>query len=123
MSADDSAATVEQDIARRNGEGIRPETDSIHARDKGVGDTAPPGSEKDPTTDEQEGPSSLERAEELADQIGARIGFIASVVGRQVIRLAALTREAAEDFWAEAQDIRHGKQDEPPADEPEVPAS
>jgi hypothetical protein len=49
---------------------------------------------------------ATERAEELLDALGARLGrFVASARPR-VQMLAALAREEAEDIWAEAQHLR-----------------
>jgi hypothetical protein len=43
---------------------------------------------------------AVQRAEELVDAWGQKIGNFAA-------RLLARTREEAEDIWAEAQSIRH----------------
>jgi hypothetical protein len=48
----------------------------------------------------------MQRAEELADQIGERVGHYASVIGHKLMQWAARIREEAEDIWAEAQSIR-----------------
>lgn len=66
---------------------------------------------------QDEGPSSLDRAEQLADRLGAAVGVIASVVGRKLIHFAAHAKETLADCWAEAQSIRRGETDktEPPA--------
>jgi hypothetical protein len=107
-----AASSTEADAARRNGEpspvdaAASPEANGTPAPGTAAespGDNAPP-----------EDASSLERAEALADHFGSQVGIIASVIGRTFIRWAALTREAVEDCWAEAQDIRRGKKDEPP---------
>lgn len=52
--------------------------------------------------------SATERADELLEIFGQRLGrlLIASAHGAR--RLAALAREEAEDMWAEAQGIAHG---------------
>jgi hypothetical protein len=78
------------------------------------------------TTDhvpDDEGPSSLERAEQLADRIGAAVGIAAAFLGRKFIQIAARTREVMADCWAEAQDLRHGKKSEPPSDHNSQPPS
>jgi hypothetical protein len=62
-----------------------------------------------------EGPSSLERAAKMADRVGVQVGVLASVVGQKLIRFAAWSREYVEDMWAEAQNIRRGEKNEPPA--------
>jgi hypothetical protein len=54
---------------------------------------------------------AMQRAEELVDQIGERIGHYATVFGHGLLRFAARAREEAEDIWAEAQNIRRGQQD------------
>jgi hypothetical protein len=50
----------------------------------------------------------VQRAEEIVDQLGARIGHYATVLGHGLLRLAARAREEAEDIWAEAQNVRRG---------------
>ncbi len=54
-----------------------------------------------------------ERVEKLADVIGQRLGHFAAFVSLQVRKAAARVREEAEDFWAEAQSIRHGNNRKP----------
>jgi hypothetical protein len=49
---------------------------------------------------------AMDRAEELVDGAARRVGPLASLVGLQVLRVAALAREAVEDIWAEAQCLR-----------------
>jgi len=48
----------------------------------------------------------IERAEELVDGVGRRVGPVAALVGLRLLRVAALAREVAEDIWAEAQSAR-----------------
>ena len=56
--------------------------------------------------DEKPARPAMERAEELVDRVGRRVGPLASLVGLRLLRVAALAREAAEDIWAEAQSAR-----------------
>ncbi|CAA9546018.1 MAG: hypothetical protein AVDCRST_MAG49-1343 [uncultured Thermomicrobiales bacterium] len=56
--------------------------------------------------DERPARPSMERAEELVDGMGRRVGPFASLVGLRLLQVAALAREAAEDIWAEAQSAR-----------------
>ncbi len=56
--------------------------------------------------DGQSVPPAMERAEELVDRAGQRVGPLASIIGLRVLRVAALAREAVEDIWAEAQSAR-----------------
>ncbi|HEU4563838.1 MAG TPA: hypothetical protein VFS05_04275 [Gemmatimonadaceae bacterium] len=51
-------------------------------------------------------PSATERAEEILDGLGVRIGEFISGARPRLQRLAALAREEAEDIWAEAQQLR-----------------
>lgn len=51
--------------------------------------------------------AATERAERLLDDMGERIGGLASISGPMIQRFVALAREEAEDIWAEAQHIRH----------------
>lgn len=55
--------------------------------------------------DERPDRVATERAEELVDRIGQRVGYVASLAGLRLRRMAALAREEAEDIWAEAQSI------------------
>jgi hypothetical protein len=55
---------------------------------------------------EESGKQTKERAEELVDQLGQRIGHFAALSGLQIQRVAARAREEVEDMWAEAQNIR-----------------
>jgi hypothetical protein len=50
----------------------------------------------------------MQRAEEVVDHLGERIGHYATVLGHGFLWLAARAREEAEDIWAEAQNIRRG---------------
>jgi hypothetical protein len=50
--------------------------------------------------------ATMQRAEEMVDRIGERIGHYATVIGHEILRLGARAREEAEDIWAEAQHIR-----------------
>jgi len=50
----------------------------------------------------------MQRAEELVDQLAARVAEFTSSFGRKVLRLSARAREEADDIWAEAQNIRRG---------------
>ncbi len=58
------------------------------------------------TRDEKLARPVIERAEELVDGVGQRVGPFASLVGLRLLQVAALAREAAEDIWAEAQSAR-----------------
>jgi hypothetical protein len=49
---------------------------------------------------------AMQRAEEMVDRMGEKIGHYASEFGHTVLRWFARAREEAEDIWAEAQAIR-----------------
>jgi hypothetical protein len=53
--------------------------------------------------------SGLDRAEAVVDSIAAKLSTTASTWGRQLLRLGSRARESLQDFWAEVQDVRHGK--------------
>jgi hypothetical protein len=60
-----------------------------------------------------------ERAEEIIDRLGHRIGYFSVLAGHQVRKFAARVREEAEDIWAEAQTRhQHTPPSQPPPDEP-----
>ena len=50
------------------------------------------------------------RAEEMVDRWSNNVSNFTSVWGRRLYRAAARVREEVQDFWAEAQSIRHGDQ-------------
>ena len=54
--------------------------------------------------------AALERAEAMVNRLGARIAPLATWLGSRLLTFSSHAREAFEDFWAEAQDIRKGKQ-------------
>jgi hypothetical protein len=56
--------------------------------------------------DEHRDRPATERAEELADRMGQRLGYVTTLVGLRIRKTAARAREEAEDMWAEAQGIR-----------------
>jgi pyruvate/2-oxoglutarate dehydrogenase complex dihydrolipoamide acyltransferase (E2) component len=64
-----------------------------------------------------------ERAEELVNRAGSAAGFLASLIGRHVAKVAAYTREEFADMWAEAQHLReqegftHKPEDQEPRSE------
>jgi hypothetical protein len=57
-----------------------------------------------------------ERAEEVVDRAGERVGQLATQLGFRLRQALARAREEAEDMWAEAQSLRHnGRSHAPPA--------
>lgn len=56
--------------------------------------------------DERSDRPATERAEEVVDRVAESIGGFAAQAGLRIRKIAALTREGAEDMWAEAQSIR-----------------
>lgn len=52
--------------------------------------------------------ATTERAEELVDRLGQRLGQWATVNGRYTKRAVARLREDVEDLWVEAREIRAG---------------
>ncbi len=57
-------------------------------------------------TAETAGRTATDRAEEVLDQLGQRVGMFTIVAGMQLQRFAARAREEAEDIWAEARQLR-----------------
>ena len=49
---------------------------------------------------------ATQRAEEIVDALGQRVGALTSAAGFALLKFAARAREEAEDIWAEAQSIR-----------------
>ncbi len=52
---------------------------------------------------------ATQRAEEMVDRMGERVGYFASMAAQRIRVATARAREEAEDMWAEAQSIRRGK--------------
>lgn len=52
---------------------------------------------------------AAQRAEEIIDRVGERVGYFASSMAQRVRIATARAREEAEDMWAEAQSIRRKK--------------
>jgi hypothetical protein len=52
----------------------------------------------------------VQRAEEMVDRLAANAGQFAQKAKRQLSWFFGRVKEEAEDFWAEAQSIRRGKQ-------------
>jgi hypothetical protein len=59
------------------------------------------------------GGSATERAETLLGGMGARLDLMVELAGPRLRRFVALTREEAEDMWAEAQHIRRSNSGDP----------
>jgi hypothetical protein len=55
---------------------------------------------------EQQGKLAMERAEDLVDRLGQRLGHFTALAGFQIQKATARMREEVEDMWAEAQNIR-----------------
>jgi enoyl-CoA hydratase/carnithine racemase len=52
--------------------------------------------------------SEMERAQEIADKIGAAVSEFSLKWGWKLLQAGAVVRESVEDIWAEAQSIRRG---------------
>jgi hypothetical protein len=52
----------------------------------------------------------MQRAEDMANNVGERLGHFASLIGRKLAQFVVRAREEAEDIWAEAQEIRRKNQ-------------
>ncbi len=68
------------------------------------GETEQPVTEQPAT-----GQPATQRAEEIVDRVGERVGFFASSMAQRIRVATARAREEAEDMWAEAQSIRRKK--------------
>jgi hypothetical protein len=55
------------------------------------------------------GDDSQARAEELLQDVSGQVDDWSDKVAAWVARAAARAREEAEDIWAEAQSVRHGR--------------
>ncbi len=65
---------------------------------------APNGAARDGQTEDR-----MARAEEMVDQLAAKVAHFTSILGKQILWLGARLREEAEDMWEEAQSIRRGE--------------
>jgi len=52
---------------------------------------------------------AMEKADQMVDDMGQRMGLIATIVSLQTRKITARVREDAEDMWAEIQQIRNGR--------------
>ena len=69
---------------------------------------APHGNES--TNGAAEKLSGMDRAEVIVDKVAERVATLANTVwGKKILTAAERAREAAQDFWAEVQNVRHGK--------------
>jgi hypothetical protein len=63
-----------------------------------------------PTPETSEKPSGLDRAEVIVDKVADRVAVFANTLwGKRILTAAERAREAAQDFWAEVQNVRHGR--------------
>jgi hypothetical protein len=76
----------------------------------GTTSSAPKTTTAEPGTEANEEHSRMDQAEETVDRLAAKVAGFTSLVGKKAMRAAARLREAASDFWAEAQSIRRGDQ-------------
>lgn len=49
---------------------------------------------------------ATQRAEEIVDRVGGRLGAVAAMTSLQIQKALARVREEAEDIWADAESIR-----------------
>jgi len=91
---------VSQDGLGRNGNGA--DAPHVPVTENGAPAPAPVASDATPS-------DRMQQAEVLADQIARRVATFTATLGRGLFRFGARIREEAEDVWAEAQNIRHGK--------------
>ena len=63
---------------------------------------------QDGQTGQENGSNQLatQRAEEMVDRVGGRLGAVASMTSLQIQKALARVREEAEDIWADAESIR-----------------
>jgi hypothetical protein len=66
---------------------------------------------------ESQDQGAINKAEEIIDNLGLRIGFIAGGVSLFVRKTAARVREDVEDVWAESQNIARHKDRQPSSKE------
>jgi hypothetical protein len=92
------ASRPEEKAPHRNAEGQPNEGQHLEGHE---GEGQPAGGQQ---------PDAMQRAEEMVDWLGQRVGHYTSVAGYYLLRAASRAREEAEDIWAEAQTIRRGRQ-------------
>lgn len=86
-------------------------SDPTHAHDETQQPTAQPQVTPPSTTPPPPvvTPPPTQRAEEIVDNAGERVGYLASSMAQRIRIATARAREEAEDMWAEAQSIRRRK--------------
>jgi len=83
---------------------------STPAASNGTTPPTPETTSADSGTATKEERSRVEQAEETVDRLAAKVAGTTSLLGKKFLRATARVREAASDFWAEAQSIRRGDQ-------------
>jgi hypothetical protein len=79
-------------------------TNGVHPHD--ATDSAGP----QPPSDETSPKASVDRAEQLVEQVSQKVASFTSTWGRRAWSVLSRVREEAEDMWSEAQSIRRGDQ-------------
>jgi hypothetical protein len=100
------------------GAGDAPAADlrSAHASSNGAApetksSTAAPDAPTDEAAAKDEAPSRMDKAEQFVDVLADKIGKFTSYLGRKIVTGTSRLREATQDFWAEVQNVRRGKQE------------
>ncbi len=62
------------------------------------------------TAEPTEQSSRVAQAEKTIDQFATKVASFTSYLGKSFLWAGSRVREAAADFWAEAQSVRHGDQ-------------
>lgn len=97
--SDNPATGANSTTTDLNGNGCAPTPDASRAADPGSG-LVP-----DASRGIRQG---VERAEVVVERVSAWVGNVTAVVGVGLLWFGSRVREEAEDFWAEAQNIRRG---------------
>jgi hypothetical protein len=80
--------------------GDHAEKTETNSADPGTTGTAEPAAQS----------SRVAQAEQTIDQFATKVANFTSYLGKSFLWAGSRVREAAADFWAEAQSVRHGDQ-------------
>ena len=108
LSAPDPG-TSPGDSAPRPGPGAAGNETERNGSGGAVVPAAPAAASPEPTDEGQAGNPRVKQAEQWADHFAGNVSWLVSLTGQKLRLLAARTREAVSDFWAEVQNVRRGE--------------
>jgi hypothetical protein len=90
-------------------------SDPPETHTNGKSKVPPTSGAKTPESADATEPSSLDRVEEMMDEVGRKVGEFTSKVGKSLFMIGSHLRENFEDVWAEANELRKKNRNDPPS--------